>query len=162
VVVRNVTAFRVLRWLWALRWLGSTAGGDIPRDVNVAIVISRVTFDTDRPAVWAARLDTWAAFENAYEDRPGDCPGLPVGSRDCTRAKGARSCGPWQIECRRIPVGMPLEDQARIALSIMQASEKQCPRWPMMVYATGVCVETTKPIAFRMSKINRAVGIPIP
>ena len=156
-----MTAFKLLRWLWSLAWLGSSNGGEIPRDVNVAIVIARVASETDRPLEWAARLDAWAAFENAYQDRPGDCPGLPPGSLKCTRALGAKSCGPWQVECRRIPVGMPIEDQARIALSIMQASEKACPRWPLAPYAMGVCAEPKRFLAFRMGKIAAALRHPL-
>lgn len=157
-----VTVFTLLQWLWSQPWLSSSNGGDVPRDVNVAIEIAKVASETQHPRQWAAALDTWAAFETAYEDRPGDCPGLPVGSRKCTRALGAKSCGYWQTPCKSTPPGMSIEDQARQALAMMMQSAKACPSAVMSVYATGRCAPHSGPIAFRMGKIRKMMAVPLP
>lgn len=155
--------FILLRWLWALPWLGSSNGGMIPRDVNVAIGIAHVTeAEGEHARRWTVALDTWAAFETAYRDVPGDCPGLPVGSRECTRAKGARSCGYWQTPCATTPEGMSIEDQAKQALKFMKDSYRACPSYPMSVYATGKCLEHARFVEFRMTKIRSMLAVPFP
>lgn len=140
---------------------GSAAHGPIPRLEPVVRAIATVSAETEAPATWAARLDVWAAYETAYgaglgADVAGGCPGVRVGT-PCARDRGAIYCGPWMTECRRVPRGATLEDEARIAITMFRESFATCPAHPYAIYSTGRCVSSGL-VDFRLFHVRRELA----
>lgn len=159
------TAAALLSWLMSLPALHDGNGADIPRHDRVATVIANVAAQTDRPQFWASILDVWAAYESGYGDATaaGGCPGVPIGVL-CPRSHGARYCGPWMTECRRVPLAATLGDQARIAITMMRESFVACPDFPFAQYdgfvsRGGVDCRFHALDAFRRDAVRREMAI---
>lgn len=134
-------------WLITLPALLDGAGHKIPRDNAhvVAITIASADVGTldSTSQFFAGTLDMLAAFESGYRAQvAGDCPGLPAGDAKCTRDLGARSCGAFQLSCKRVTPTTTLLEQARMAVATLKRAIDVCPEHPLWVYATGRCVVT--------------------
>lgn len=122
----------------------------IQRIPDAIQTIGMVCAASSIPVACALMLDVLAARESGYHrhiaardgtmhEIAGDCPGMPAGDRDCTREKGARSCGPFQTPCGKTPAGMSALDQTKLALKTLEQSIQGCPNHPLWQYATGEC-----------------------
>ena len=122
----------------------------IPRSLEVSQAISAVCADTSTWALCALNLDVLVYQESGglryvgtivtpRHEIAGDCPGMRAGDWNCTREKGARSCGPFQTRCIDTPKGATLIEQTRIAWRILERAAIACPMHPLWAYASGEC-----------------------
>ena len=155
-------AARLLVWLMALPVLHDGHGADIPRPEREALVIANAAAETEQPQFWAGILDVFAAYESGYGPATiaGGCPGVPVGV-PCKREQGARYCGAWMTECRRVPHGATLLDEARVAIAMMRESFSACPEHPFGQFA-GVGCRAHPLTDFRAAAVRREMAVSLP
>ena len=159
-----LTAATLIRWLLAMPLLldGYTHGAPIPRHERNVFAIANVVVGESDPKFWAVVLDVWGAYESGNGDAniAGGCPGVRVGT-PCRRDQGAHYCGPWMVECSRVPRGATLVDEARIAIREFKASALACPEFPFGVYS-GVGCRRWSVVDLRLAAIRREHASPMP
>jgi hypothetical protein len=137
-----MTAAELVLWIGTLPLLrdGTKLHSPIPRDPVVTQGIAIACVEDDDPYDCASTEDYLAAHESGYHAQiAGDCPGLPAGDLSCTRAKGARSCGAFQLSCDVVKPTTSIETQARMAWRTWKQWRETCPKHPMWGYALGAC-----------------------
>lgn len=117
------------------------------------------------PELYVAFLDVFAARESGYRiDAAGDCPGMRPGDPKCTVELGALSFGAWQSPVARTPKTAASKfalamAQAKVALTIFQASAEMCPSHPVSAYMTGHCSAVG---SMREAEIAAQMASPLP
>lgn len=130
---------------------GTKHHNPIPRREDITKVIAEVCSSRSVPLFCAIDLDTIVyresgghrftmARDGTIHETAGDCPGMPAGDRDCTRERGAKSCGPFQTPCVSTPPGMTALAQTRKAWEELERATLMCPLHPLWAYAAGKCI----------------------
>lgn len=141
---------------------GYTHGAAIARHERNVFAIANAAISESDPKFWAVVLDVWGAHESGNGDANigGGCPGVRVGT-PCRREQHARYCGPWMVECARVPVGSTLLDEARIAIREFKNSALACPEFPFGQYS-GVGCHRWSVVDLRLAEIRREYASPFP